>query len=66
MFESRLRVTLRHSPAGSPTSGAEGEADEIGGKADIADGMSAVGGKPDVARRWSELLLLAEGVEEVL
>ena len=51
--------SLLLTQAVSPTSGAAGEADEIGGKADIADGMSAVGGKPDVARRWSELLLLA-------
>jgi hypothetical protein len=42
-----------------------GEADGISTKADIGQRMSLVGGRPDVARRWSELLLLAEAVEEV-
>ena len=47
---------------------------DVAGVASVIDGdtivvhgqrMSPVGGRPDVARRWSELLLLAEGVEEV-
>ncbi len=39
-----LRVNLRHSPGVPPTSGAGGEADEIGAKADIGQRMSPVGG----------------------
>ena len=36
-----------------------GEADEIGAEADIADRMSAAGGKADVPGAWPELQLLA-------
>ncbi len=36
-----------------------GRPDEISPITDIGQRMSLVGGRPDVARRWSELLLLA-------
>ncbi len=35
------------------------------GEADISDGMSEAGGRPDLPRAWLELRLLAEGVEKV-
>ena len=44
----------------------EGEADEIGAKADIAARNSAVRGKADVPATWPESPLLAEAVEELL
>ncbi len=40
-------------------SAAEGEADQIGGKANIGDGISEVGGIPDLNRTWPRLPLLA-------
>ncbi len=49
----------------APTSGAGGELEGIGVKADIETRRSAIGGKADVPATWPESPLLAEAVEKV-
>ncbi len=51
---------LRKSTGPPGRSAAGGEADEIGAKADIADGMSEAGCKAVVPAAWPELRLLAK------
>ncbi len=43
-----------------------GAAEQIGGTAHIGDGMSEVGGIPDVNRTWPSGPIIAEAVEELL
>ena len=57
--ECRLRVRLRRSPGVPPTSGAGGEADEIGAKVDIGARTAAIEGKADVSATWPRLPVLA-------
>ncbi len=45
-------VRPRHSAALPGTSVVGGEADQIGAKADVQVGMSAVGGRADVPATW--------------
>ncbi len=54
-----LWVRKRHSAMLLARSAPEGEADEIGAKADIAARTSAVGGKADVTATWPGSPLLA-------
>ncbi len=58
---SRMSELGQHEtfPALSRMSAAGGKAELNGAKADIGQRMSVIGGGADVARRWSELLLLA-------
>ncbi len=58
-LQSSLRVRKRHSAMLLARSAPEGEADEIGAKADIAARTSAVGGKADVTATWPRSPLLA-------
>ncbi len=57
---------LETFPALSRMSAAGGKADEIRAKAEVAVGMSAVGGRADLACQELSGPFIAEGVEEVL
>ncbi len=62
-----VNLIARRSPLGQQRKSATatkmsafgGKADEIRAKADFGARMSEAEGRPDVARRWSELLFLA-------
>ncbi len=53
-----LWVKTRRTGASPGRSAPGGEADEIGGRADIDTRMSAVGGRADVLATWPETPLL--------